>query len=201
MLFLASLIAISNAQFLYQSLESARPRINFIEYTPTERLNVATNLHTLLNTVWINKEEKIRVYGPTKNPLQETTAFIGNATTMTSDSFHSKASEITRRLRDFQYYLHQSNTNYDFPPRHACYNAVQPIQFTFLGIGIENNPAPVIVKSITYYANFRADVAGLTNVAVGDELILIDNQPVADYLNLNHDFSGASNIYFAIFLS
>lgn len=118
---LTSLSAIAGPP-AFSLLKNSRPYIKLPEYSVDQKKLVLDQARTILTQIYINREVKIKDFGPTANPISYLNKIESELATISDESFHKQLSDIFFRLRD----LH---TLYYLPKPFACYQSFLPFGF------------------------------------------------------------------------
>lgn len=118
---LTSLSAIAGPP-AYSLLKNSRPFIKLPEYSLEQKKLVLDQARIILSQIYINREQKIKDFGPTANPIPYLNKIESELNTISDLSFHKQLSDIFFRLRD----LH---TLYYLPKPFACYESFLPFGF------------------------------------------------------------------------
>lgn len=106
----------------YSLLKNSRPFIKLPEYSVEQKKLVLDQARIILSQIYINREQKIKDFGPAANPIPYLNKIESELNTISDLSFHKQLSDIFFRLRD----LH---TLYYLPKPFACYESFLPFGF------------------------------------------------------------------------
>lgn len=123
----------------YSLLKNSRPFIKFPEYSVEQKKLVLDQARLILTQIYINREVKIKDFGPSANPIPYLNKIDSELDTISDESFHKQLSDIFFRFRD----LH---TLYYLPRPFACYDSFMP--FSFKEVTAANGKKVIAIDSI-----------------------------------------------------
>lgn len=123
----------------FSLLKNSRPFIKLPEYSIEQKRLVLNQARIILTQIYINREVKIKDFGPTANPVPYLNKIESELTTISDESFHKQLSDIFFRLRD----LH---TLYYLPKPFACYQSFLP--FGFKEVTTANGKKAIVVATM-----------------------------------------------------
>jgi hypothetical protein len=194
MQFLFGLIAFTFAQTpdrTFRLLKDDRKNIDFVPYTPEQRVQVAKNIDAMMK-IYYHREQKIEVYGKEYgkeyDPLPRVAKILERSASMTDSEFHYAFSEVFHSMRDF-------HLNYNMPAPHACFAAVQPVSFSLVEENLSGQrKVKVVVKSFSTQPEVLALIgSALSRINIGDELITIDGITFDQYVEKEKFLVGGAN--------
>lgn len=103
----------------YSLLKNSRSFIKLPEYSVEQKKLVLDQARIILTQIYINRELKIKDFGPTANPIPYLNKIESELDTISDKSFHKQLGDIFFRFRD----LH---TLYYLPRPFACYESFLP---------------------------------------------------------------------------
>ena len=171
----------------YVDYASVKPQIRFPRYTPAERLQVVDQAEMLLK-IYVNRESKMRHYGPSVDPLPKMVEMRRIMNNLTDHDFHVRMSSIFTNL-------HDRHANYYFPRPYSCYEVIWPIEMTLAESHTPHSPL-VVVKSIStvkQVLDLAPEVA--RHVAPGDIVRGINKKSFAQLFAELSPFTSGANQY------
>jgi hypothetical protein len=179
-----TLTAVVNAQ-TFGLLQNRRQEFDFVPYTAAQRTQVAKTISGLFQ-IYVNRESKIANYGgvrPDIDPIPKIQDLVLKAANLTDLQFHYQMIDIFTPLRDF-------HTLYVMPGPHSCINLFKAVDFTFTE---ENGREQVVVNAFSGYSQVRRLSPQRARMAIGDEVLSVDNVPIQQYLQSRLFLAGGAN--------
>ncbi|EGF79413.1 hypothetical protein BATDEDRAFT_35365 [Batrachochytrium dendrobatidis JAM81] len=166
-------------------------RFVFMPYTDEQRNVVLTNVENGLK-LWSNYESKIKNYGERADPfpiIKKLRAKL-DASNLTDTEMQIELLSAFTRMRDH-------HTHFEPSGPYACFFATTGLSFKFIEGDADMVKKPTVVfERFTKNQDLRAFFGKeYDQIKVGDELLLVDGMPFADYRNLNQDKTGGANDY------
>ncbi len=180
---LTSLSAIAGPP-AFNTLKNSRPYINLPEYSLEQKKLVLDQARIILSQIYINREVKIKDFGPTANPIPYLKKIESELNTISDESFHKQLSDIFFRLRD----LH---TLYYLPAPFACYQSFLP--FGFKEVTAANGKKVIAVSTMRDDEQVLKYMPQPFNLKVGDILTSYDGMSVEKAIQLKMPRSLGAN--------
>lgn len=168
----------------FSTLKNSRPYIKLPEYTIDQKKLVLDQARIILSQIYINREVKIKDFGPTANPIPYLNKIESELATISDESFHKQLSDIFFRLRD----LH---TLYYLPAPFACYQSFLP--FGFKEVTAENGKKVIAVSTMRDDQNVLKYMPQPFRLKVGDILTSYDGVSVEKAIELKMPYSLGAN--------
>jgi hypothetical protein len=166
-------------------LQDRRRDYDFVPYTAAQRTRVAQTVLNLMQ-VYVNRESKIVNYGsvrPDIDPIPKVRSVLSRAANLTDLQFHYELTDIFTPLRDF-------HTLYLMPGPHSCINVFKAVDFTLTE---QNGREQVVVKEFSTFPDVIRLSPQSTQIAIGDEVLSVDNVPIQQYLQSRLFLAGGAN--------
>ena len=169
LIYLVSLVA---SQFTFDTYSSVIASVKLPTYSAIQRQSIISQIKNLL-AIYVNAESKFDYYHytPSINDLESAN---------TDFDFHSKASNLFLRFRDF-------HTNYYLPGPYSCYRLIYPLDFDFYG-------NQILVSSLFFDKSNKHDL-NLSGIDIGDELVFFNNMTFSQIYELKKEAIGGANLY------
>jgi len=160
------------------ALQEARPKLKLSEYSLAEKELLLDQATLVLRDLYVNRELKIEAFGEGVDPLPRLQAIRRQVKELSAEQFHLRLSEVFRDLHD----LH---TTYTAPTPLKCALAFVPLRFE----SVKNGQSQKIL--VSQKIKLKAEL--VEEVAIGDELLGIDEESVEEALAALARFSGGAN--------
>ncbi|KAJ8327007.1 hypothetical protein O5D80_004431 [Batrachochytrium dendrobatidis] len=166
-------------------------RFVFMPYTDEQRNVVLTNVENGLK-LWTNYESKIKHYGERADPFP-----IIKKLRAKLDASNLTDTEMQIELLNAFILARDHHTHFEPSGPYSCFSATTGLSFRFIEGDADMVKKPTVVfekhvdnKSLRAFFGKDYD-----QIKIGDELLLVDGMPFADYRNLNQDKTGGANDY------
>ncbi|MEA9357306.1 S41 family peptidase [Bacteriovorax sp. PP10] len=168
----------------YSLLKNARPFIKLPEYSVEQKKLVLDQARLILSQIYINRELKIKDFGPTANPIPYLNKIESELSTISDLSFHKQLSDIFFRFRD----LH---TLYYLPKPFACYDSFLP--FTFKEVTAANGKKVIAVSTMRDDAAVLKFMPKPFRLKIGDIVTSYNGLSIEKAIQANMDHSLGAN--------
>ena len=162
-------------------LADARAELNPEAYTAAERELIAKQALFMVENLYVHREIKIKDFGAQVDPVPRLKDMLRRAASMSDADFHVAMQKIFLDL-------HDHHTNYSAPMPLLCSYVLAPLYFTDV---YDGGSLKVIVKGQTTPLKDVAQEAATAKP--GDELIAVNDKPIAGVLEDLKKLSGGAN--------
>lgn len=169
---LTSLSAVA-APPAFNILKNSRSSIKLPTYSVEQKKLVIDQARLILSQIYINRELKIKDFGPTSNPTPYLNKIESELNTISDESFHKQLAGIFTRFHD----LH---TLYYLPAPFACYQTFLP--FGFKEVTLNTGKKAVVVSAKRDDQDTLKYMPQPFRLKVGDILTSYDGMPVEKVL-------------------
>ncbi|EGF78043.1 hypothetical protein BATDEDRAFT_27246 [Batrachochytrium dendrobatidis JAM81] len=166
-------------------------RFVFMPYTDEQRNVVLTNVENGFK-LWSNYESKIKHYGERADPFP-----IIKKLRAKLDASNLTDTEMQTELLSAFILARDHHTHFEPSGPYSCFRATTGLSFRFIEGDADMVKKPTVVfERFTKNQDLRAFFGkDYDQIKAGDELLLVDGMPFADYRNLNQDKTGGANDY------
>ena len=187
-LLITCLLAQFGEEPLVALLRDQRHNIDFMEYTPRQRQDIAKAIVNVLkvcnsNKIWVNEAAKQKFHDIDRDPLATAQDIAKIAASLSDDEFHSRLSALFMSLKD-------GHTLYKLPGPHSCYSAAQAISFSVIG---GEKKQRIIVSEFIKRQKVLDLSPNVSKISVGDELVSVENLSIENYFEKYKNVVGGAN--------
>jgi C-terminal processing protease CtpA/Prc len=162
-------------------LADARAELKPEAYSAAERELVAKQALFMIENLFVHREVKIKDFGAQVDPVPRLKDMVRRAASLSDADFHAAMQKIFLDL-------HDHHTNYSAPMPLLCSYVLAPLYFTDV---YDGGSLKVIVKGQTTPLKDVAQEAA--KAKPGDELVAVNDQPIAGVLEELKKLSGGAN--------
>ena len=174
-------LAEPRSQLDIRPLATTRDALKPTAYTAAQRELMAKQALMFIKDLYVHRELKITDFGAGADPVPRLEDMVRRAASMSDADYHLAMQKIFIDL-------HDHHTNYMAPMPLRCSYALAPLDFTDV---YDGGSLKVIVKGRTSVLEKFSPEA--SKAAVGDELIAINDKPIASLMPELRKWSGGAN--------